>query len=65
MNNSNYNQSRNDNNSNFGILQNTGDAPKNVLTGGALRGFPSAREIRARNPEANDCEIVVMDKQLT
>lgn len=37
---------------------------KNVLHGGVLQGYASAREIRAKFPNANDCEIVVLEKQL-
>lgn len=37
---------------------------KNVLNGGVLQGYASAREIRAKYPNANDCEIVVLEKQL-
>lgn len=37
---------------------------KSVLNGGVLQGYASAREIRAKYPNANDCEIVVMEKSL-
>ncbi|XP_031640345.1 probable serine/threonine-protein kinase DDB_G0278509 [Contarinia nasturtii] len=37
---------------------------KSVLNGGILRGYASAREIRAKYPNANDCEIVVLEKHL-
>lgn len=37
---------------------------KSVLHGGVLQGYVSAREIRAKYPNANDCEIVVLEKQL-
>lgn len=37
---------------------------KNVLNGGVLQGYASAREIRAKHPNANDCEIVVLEKHL-
>lgn len=37
---------------------------KSVLHGGVLQGYASAREIRAKYPNANDCEIVVLEKQL-
>lgn len=37
---------------------------KNVLNGGVLQGYASAREIRAKFPNANDCEIVVLEKHL-
>lgn len=36
---------------------------KSVLNGGVLQGYASAREIRAKYPNANDCEIVVLEKQ--
>lgn len=37
---------------------------KSVLNGGVLQGYASAREIRAKFPNANDCEIVVLEKHL-
>ncbi|XP_055315598.1 putative uncharacterized protein DDB_G0282499 [Sitodiplosis mosellana] len=37
---------------------------KSVLNGGVLQGYASAREIRAKYPNANDCEIVVLEKHL-
>lgn len=37
---------------------------KSVLNGGILQGYASAKEIRARYPNGNDCEIVVLDKNL-
>lgn len=37
---------------------------KSVLNGGILQGYASAKEIRARYPSGNDCEIVVLDKSL-
>lgn len=37
---------------------------KMVLNGGVLQGYASARSIRAQYPNANDCEIVVMEKHL-
>lgn len=40
------------------------DKPKSVLNGGVLQGYQSAREIRAKFPTANDCEIVVLEKTL-
>lgn len=60
MSNTSFNQSQNQ--PNFGNTSND-KAPKNVLNGGVLQGFASAREIRARFPNANDCEIVVLEKQ--
>lgn len=40
------------------------DKFKSVLKGGILQGYASAREIRAKYPNANDCEIVVLEKHL-
>lgn len=40
------------------------DKFKSVLNGGVLQGYASAQEIRAKYPNANDCEIVVLEKHL-
>lgn len=70
--------SNNSNMGNMSNMQNSmnssGDGPpqtfaiksevKSVLHGGVLQGYASAREIRAKYPNANDCEIVVLEKQL-
>lgn len=37
---------------------------KSVLNGGVLQGYSSAREIRAKFPNANDCEIICLDKDV-
>lgn len=37
---------------------------KSVLNGGVLHGYASAREIRAKYPNANDCEIICLDKNV-
>lgn len=37
---------------------------KSVLTGGVLQGYASAREVRAKYPNANDCEIICLDKNV-
>lgn len=59
---SNFNNFRNNNNAR-NSNQNF-DKAKSVLNGGVLQGYASAREIRAKYPNANDCEIVVLEKHL-
>lgn len=69
----NMNNMNNSNSGNLGSMSNSGntqtfgfssDKPKTVLNGGVMHGYASAREIRARHPNANDCEIVVLEKHL-
>lgn len=37
---------------------------KSVLSGGVLQGYASAKEVRSKFPDANVCEIIVVDKGL-
>lgn len=58
---SNMNSSNSSNSQPFGFPNNK---PKTVLNGGVIHGYASAREIRSKHPNANDCEIVVLEKHL-